>query len=293
MSEEKISTKKSRKKSVEKKTDGEMSFLDHLELLRWHIIKSLAAVVVFGIIAFIFKGFIFDKILLAPREPGFFTNYYFCKIGTWLNTSSLCINLTTFQIINIKMSGQFATHVTVSLVVGFIIAFPYIFREFWKFISPALLNNERKSARGAIFWSSFLFIAGVLFGYFIITPLTISFFNSYLVSDVVGNEINLDSYISIITSVVLSGGAVFELPILIYFLSKAGIVNPEFLKKYRKHAIIIILTLSGIITPPDIFSQIIVTIPLFLLYEVGIILSKRVVKKKALAISKIEIIETV
>lgn len=280
MNAEKITTKKKNKNEKIISEEKEMSFIDHLEELRWHIIKSLAAVIVFGIIAFIFKGFIFDTILLAPKNPSFFTNFYLCKLGDLVDSDKLCINSTYFQIINIKMSGQFAIHITVSLVVGFIISFPYIFREFWTFISPALYNTERKHARGAIFWSSFLFIMGVLFGYFVITPLTIHFFSGYLVSDVVDNQINLNSYISIITSVVISAGAIFELPILIFFLSKAGIVNPDFLKKYRKHSLVVILSLSAIITPPDIFSQVLVCLPLLFLYEIGIFISKRVEKNK-------------
>lgn len=286
MSEEKITTKKSGRKIKEKKIDAEMTFIDHLEELRWHIIKSFIVIIVLAIIAFVFKGFVFDTLLLAPRQPSFFTNFYLCKLGTLLDAASLCINTETFDIINIKMSGQFGMHVTVSMVAGFIVAFPYVFREFWVFISPALYSNERKSARGAIFWSSFLFILGVLFGYYLIAPLTIHFFNGYLVSEVVENQININSYVSLITSSVISSGVIFELPILIYFLSKAGIVDTAFLKKYRKHAIIIILALSAIITPPDIFSQIIVGIPLYMLYEVGILISKRVSKKKKIEEAK-------
>ncbi len=277
--------KEKNKNTAVRSNAKEMSFLDHLEELRWTIIKSVVSVMIFAVVAFIFKDIIFDEVLFAPREPDFFTNLKFCDFGKFIGSESLCINTTYFDIINIQMSGQFMTHIKVSLVIGFILAFPYIFWQFWQFISPALHTNEKGYARGSVFWSSVLFIMGVLFGYYIITPITVHFFSNYMVSETVDNQINLTSYISIINSVVLSCGVVFELPILIFFLSKAGIVSPEFLKKYRKHALIIILTLSAIITPPDIFSQIIVSIPLLILYEVGIIISKRVTKKRALQTS--------
>jgi len=287
MTEEKITTKKKLKQVQTEKSDVAMSFLEHLEQLRWHLVRIFIAVFVLGIVAFIFKEFIFDEILLGPREDDFVTNVFFCKMGKILGIDSMCINTGMFELININMAGQFSTHIKVSLVAGFVVAFPYIFWEFWTFISPALYNTERKHTTNAVFWSSFLFIFGVAFGYFVIAPLTIQFFGGYLVSDVVGNQINLVSYVSMMSSVLISGGVVFELPILIYFLSKAGIVTPDFLKKYRKHSIIIILTISAIITPPDIFSQILVGLPLMFLYEVGIFLSKRVVKQKKIEADKL------
>lgn len=177
------------------------------------------------------------------------------------------------------MAGQFSTHIMVSLVAGFIIAFPYVFWELWRFISPALHTNEKKHARGAVFFSSALFILGVVFGYYIIVPLSVHFLGGYNVSDQVLNQINLGSYISTVTSVVLAAGIIFELPIVIYFLSKAGLITPDFLRKYRKHSLVIILVLSAIITPPDIFSQVLVALPLLLLYEAGISISKKIVAK--------------
>lgn len=257
----------------------EMGFLDHLEVLRWHLIRSFLSIIIFAIAAFIFRNFIFDTIILAPKSPDFFTNTTLCKFGNYINMPALCINSKPFQIINIKMAGQFSTHIMVSFVVGLIAAFPFVFWEIWRFIKPALYSNEKQHARGAVFFSSALFILGVLFGYFIIVPLSLDFLGTYNVSSQVLNQINLDSYISTFTSVVLASGVVFELPILIYFLSKAGLVSPDFLKRYRKHALVIILILAAIITPPDIFSQILVSMPLIILYEVGIIISKRVTKK--------------
>jgi len=261
------------------KEQVEMGFLDHLEVLRWHLIRSFMAIIIFAIVAFVFQDYIFDNIILAPKSPNFFTNSVLCRFGSYINAPSLCINSLPFQIINIKMAGQFSTSIMVSVVVGFVVAFPFVFWEIWRFIKPALYSDEKKHARGAVFVSSALFMMGVLFGYYIIIPLTIHFFGSYNVSTQVVNQINLDSYISTFTSVILAAGIIFELPIIIYFLSKAGLITPEFLKKYRKHSLVIILLLAAIITPPDVFSQILVSLPLIILYEVGIVISRRVVAK--------------
>lgn len=263
---------------MSKKND--MNFLGHLEELRWHIIRSIIAILIFAIAAFIFKEFIFDKVILAPRTPNFPTNKLLKKIADYLNTPALAINQEPLDLINIKMAGQFAMHITVSIVTGIILAFPYIFNEFWRFIKPALYRSERKYARGSIFYTSFLFAVGILFGYYIISPLSVNFLGTYHTSEQVDNQINLGSYISLVTSVVLSSGIVFELPVLIYFLSKIGLVDATFLKKYRRHSIVLILILSAIITPPDAFSLILVCLPLILLYEVGIIISSKVVKNK-------------
>ncbi|MBN2758128.1 MAG: twin-arginine translocase subunit TatC [Bacteroidales bacterium] len=259
--------------------DKEMSFLEHLEELRWHLIRSFSAILIFSIVAFIFHNFIFDNILLAPKTSDFFTNRKLCEFGKFIGANNLCINNIPFQIINIKMAGQFSTHIMVSAISGFLIAFPYVFWEFWRFLKPALKSNEKKHSSGAVFFSSLLFLIGVLFGYYIIVPLSVHFLGSYNVSNQVVNQINLDSYISTITSVVLASGIIFELPVIIFFLSKAGIVTPGILKKYRRHSFVIILTLSAIITPPDIFSQILVSLPLVILYEIGINISKRISAK--------------
>ncbi len=268
-------------KKKRKKNELEMTFLQHLEELRWHLIRSLIYVVGFAVVAFVFHGFIFDIVLLAPKAPEFITNRLMCDFGKFIGIDTLCINTKQFDVININMAGQFSMHIMVSLTVGFIVAFPFVFREFWGFVLPAFHKKERRFARGAIFSSSFLFLLGVLFGYYLLTPLSVHFLGSYSVSDFVTNKINLSSYISTITSVVIASGVIFELPILIYFLSKANLVSPSFLKKYRKHSLIVILTLSAIITPPDVFSQVLVALPLLLLYELGISISKRVQKKDA------------
>ena len=257
-----------------------MTFLEHLEELRWHLIRAFSFVIIIAIVAFFFKDIIFDEIILAPKSPEFITNRVLCLLGQKMNIPKLCINSKLLQIISIKMAGQFTIHITTSIFAGIIVGFPYIFWEFWRFIKPALYEKEIKHTRGAVTISSILFILGVLFGYFIIAPLSVHFLGSYSVSDQVINQINLKSYIGTITSVTLAGGITFELPILIFFLSKAGLVTPEFLKKYRRHAVILIMVLAAAITPPDIFSLILVTLPLILLYEAGIIISKRIQKKQ-------------
>jgi sec-independent protein translocase protein TatC len=263
-----------------KNETGEMSFLEHLEELRWHIIRSFVAIFVFAIAAFIFKGFIFDNIILAPRTPEFWTNRVLCDFGKKLNMEGLCINSVPLELISVKMSGQFSMHITVSLILGFILSFPYVFWEFWNFVAPALHSKERKYARGAVGTSSFLFLLGVIFGYYLIVPFTVSFLGSYRVSEDVANTINLISYVSTIASVVLASGIIFELPILAYFLTKIGLITPAFMKRYRRHAIVVIFIVAAIITPPDVMSQTLVGLPLILLYEVSIFVSAAVVRRR-------------
>jgi sec-independent protein translocase protein TatC len=265
---------------TKKKKDGEMSFLEHLEVLRWHILRSMVAIVLFAIVAFIFKQIIFDVIIIAPKTPEFPTNRFLCMIGQELNIQRLCINSKPFQLQTVKMAEQFSMHIIVSLLAGVIISFPYIFWEFWSFISPAMYDKEKKTARGAVFYTSLLFMMGVAFGYYIISPLSVHFLGNYRVSDEVISNPTLRSYVQTITSVVLASGIVFELPILSYFLTKIGLVTPNFLKKYRRHSLVVILALSAIITPPDVFSQVMVALPLIILYEVGIGISRRIVRER-------------
>jgi len=267
----------------EKKGEKEMSFLEHLEELRWHIIRSLAAIVVMFIVAFIFKNTIFDKIILAPRNPDFFTNRILCQLGDLINIKALCINSKPFNLINIQMSGQLSTHIAVSMVAGVILAFPFVVWEFWKFFRPALHENEKQYVRGAVSSCSLLFFTGVIFGYYMIVPFSLHFLGTYEVSTQVVNQINIRSYIGTLTSIVLASGLIFELPIFAFFLTKIGIITPSFLKKYRRYAIVIIFIVAAIITPPDVFSQTLVAIPLLGLYELSIVVSKVVMRKKAKA----------
>ncbi|MFO8022625.1 MAG: twin-arginine translocase subunit TatC [Perlabentimonas sp.] len=258
----------------------EMGFLDHLEELRWVLVKSVIAILACAVVAFLFSNIIFDNLLLAPKAPGFFTNELLCNLAQRLNSPTLCINSEPLNIININMAGQFNTHIMVSVYVGIIVSFPIIVYQFWSFIRPALYDTERKRTRGAVFYISLLFVLGVLFGYFIISPLTIHFLGGYSVSDEITNQINLTSYIGSVASVTLAAGLLFELPVLIIFLTKAGIVTPKFLKKYRKHTFIVIMSVAAIITPPDILSLLLVTLPLWLLFELSISLSSRLYRKK-------------
>ena len=261
--------------------ESEMSFLDHLEIFRWHLIRASLSVLFFSIIAFIFKDIVFDIILLGPKNPDFPTYLALCNISQFLGMGdALCLRDSPFSLMNINMSGQFSTHITTSFFAGFIIAFPYVFWEFWRFISPALYTRETKLARGVVFFSSVLFLIGILFGYYVISPLSINFLGSYQVSSLVANQINLSSFIATITTVCLANGIIFELPILVYFLTKIGLLTPEFMRVYRKHAMVAVLILSAIITPPDISSQILVSFPLIILYEFSIRISARVIKNQ-------------
>jgi sec-independent protein translocase protein TatC len=267
------------KSKKQAKSEKVMTFWDHLEELRGHIIRSLIAVVVLAVIAFVNRHLIFDTIILAPSQPGFLTNRALCWVAGQLQINALCFDDLSLQIINYKMSGQFLTHMYISIVAGFIVAFPYILWEFWRFIKPAMHENEQKYSRGGVFISSLLFIMGVLFSYFIIVPLTVNFLGTYQVSDTVENKIQLSSYISTVVSVTFAVGLVFELPILVYFLTKIGILTPNILKKNRRYMFVALLILSAIITPPDMFSQVLVVIPLIILYEISIGVSKRIYKK--------------
>ncbi len=267
-------------------TKNEMSFLEHLEVLRWHLVRAFGSVFIFAILAFVFKGFVFDTLILAPSNPDFFTNKFLSDLGTRFNMPLLNINQIPLSFQNINMSGQFTTHIWVSFVVGIVISFPYIFWEFWRFVKPALYQNEISNSRGAIFFASTLFSIGILFAYYIICPLSIHFLGTYQVSDKVENIVNLGSYISTITSIVLAGGIIFELPIFIYFLAKVGLVTSGFLVKYRKHSIVVALLLAAIITPPDVISQLLVCFPLIILYESGIMIARRLEKKNQLDIDK-------
>ena len=259
-----------------KHTNQEQPFLEHLEELRWRLLYAALYVVLFAVLAFLFRGFIFDQVILAPKKPEFLTNQLLCQLGSSTGLSQLCINSNPFNIINIKMAGQFSIHIKVSLLAGIIVSFPFIIREFWKFVKPALQELEQRMVTRSIFFSSLLFFAGVLFGFYVISPLSVNFLGNYSVSADVTNQINLGSYISTVSAVVLSSAVIFELPVLIYLLSKAGIVTTDFLKRYRKHAIVLILGLAAIITPPDIFSQVLVCVPLIVLYEGGIMIARRI-----------------
>ena len=260
--------------------NADMSFLGHLEVLRWTLIRSSLAIVAFGMVAFVMKDFIFNQILLAPKDPSFFTYRFLCSVSQSLGTDGLCIDEIPFIVQSRTMAGQFSAHIWTSIAFGFILAFPYIIYEVWKFIKPALYDNEKKHAKSFIIITSFLFFLGILFGYYVITPLSINFLGSYRVADEVKNNFDLSSYTGLLKASCLSSGFIFELPIIIYFLTKMGLVTPEFLREYRKYALVLVLILAAVITPPDIISQVIVAIPMVILYEVSIKISKFIIKKQ-------------
>lgn len=268
------------KKRGRKAPEAEMSFLEHLEELRWHIIRSVSFVIVFAVVAFIMKDFIFDTIIFKPKTPEFWTNRMMAKLGELVGTDVLNINQNPLKLIALKMSDQFMLHFMVAIVVGLIISSPFIFYEIWRFIKPALYDKEKKHASGAVFYTSVLFLLGILFGYFLIVPLSIDFLTTYSVSAEVENQINMRSYISTVTSITFASGIIFLLPIFSYFLSKVGILTPQFMRTYRKHSYVVMLLLSAVITPPDVFSQVMVAIPLVFLYEISIFISRSVVKKR-------------
>ncbi len=268
------------KKKVKKGFQGEMSFLEHLEELRWHIIKSVIFIAVFAVLAFILKDFIFNQVIFKPKMPEFWSNRMMAKLGELVGTDVLNINQKPLKLVSLKMADQFMLHFMVSIVVGLIVAAPFIFHEIWSFIKPALYDKERKHASGAVFFTSLLFLMGVLFGYFLIVPLSIDFLTSYSVSPEVENQINMRSYIGTVTSITFATGFIFLLPIFSFFLSKVGILTPQFMKTYRRHSYVAMFLVSAIITPPDVFSQTMVAIPLLFLYEISILISKIVVKKR-------------
>lgn len=270
----------------EKNNANEMTFLGHLEELRWHIVRAAIGSAIFIVLAFINRSFIFNDIILKPKSPDFPTNLFFARANVWLNnllhtnSNALAINTKPLDIVNIEMAGQFVSHLKVSLIAGLIIASPYIFWEIWRFIKPALHDTERKYASGAVFYTSFLFLLGILFGYYLITPLSIHFLSSYNVSNEIANTIKLNSYISTVTSVTFASGVIFELPIAVLFLSRIGLLSPQFMRKYRRHSYVGLLILSAIITPPDVFSQVLVCLPLIVLYEISVFISRSVTRKR-------------
>jgi sec-independent protein translocase protein TatC len=221
-----------------------MSFLDHLEALRWHILRAVSAVLVFSV--------------------------------------ALCIDDLPFTIQSRQMTGQFSMHMTSSFVVGIIAAFPYLFWEVWRFISPGLYSKEKNAARGAVFFVSFLFLSGASFGYYILSPLSINFLANYQLDPSITNEFDITSYVSTLSMLVLASAIMFQLPVVVYFLSMSGLVTSRMLKAYRKHSIVVILVLSAVITPPDVISQLLIAMPIVVLYEVGIEIAKRLEKKRAL-----------
>lgn len=264
----------------------ELTFLEHLEELRWTLVRSATAIVLLTIVAFIYKDLVFDTLILAPQRPDFITYRIFCRIAQRFGLDqSFCADSTGFTLMNTSMGGQFMVHIMVSFSVGIILAFPYVLWELWRFIKPGLGGTERGAVRGVVFFASLLFLLGVAFGYYVLAPMSIQFLGTYKVSESVPNLVDLNSYIGTITSLTLWTGVVFELPIVVYFLARTGLLGPSFLRTYRRHAYVVILFIGAIITPPDVTSQLLVSIPLMGLYELSIFLAayteRKLLKAKA------------
>jgi sec-independent protein translocase protein TatC len=264
----------------EKSEEREMSFLDHLEELRWHVVRSVIAIIVFTIVAFIKVQWVFDSLLLGPARADFPTWKALCKLGRWIDNADLCIKNIPLELQSRYMTGQFTITIVSALVIGLILAFPYVIWEIWQFIKPGLHIRERKNSRGVISVITALFATGVSFGYYVITPLMVYVMVNYRISDLIVNQFDITSYVTTVVVLVFGSGMLFQLPVVIYFLSKLGFVTPGYLRKYRKHSIVIILIVAAIITPPDPLSQILITIPLYFLFEISILISANVEKKR-------------
>jgi sec-independent protein translocase protein TatC len=261
--------------------EKEMSFLDHVDELRKHLVRAALSIAVFTIFAFFYIDYIFHGIILGPLRKDFFTYRKLCEWSrSYYHNDHLCVKDFPISLQNTEMAGQFMMSFKLAFLAGLIMAMPYMLWQLWKFIKPALNLNEVKNTRGFVFYTTSLFLAGICFGYFVLCPISVNFFASYSLSPLVKNEINIQSIVSFMSVLVLGTGLIFELPVLMYFLARIGLITSSFLKKYRKYAFIVILIISAIVTPPDIVSQVILTIPLYMLFEMGVFITKRVEKQK-------------
>ncbi len=279
-------------------TETEMSFFGHLEALRWHLIRAAIAVIIFMIIAFVKYDWIFANVIMAPANPNFWAYRVMCGMGdlmqrllpSFFTAKDFCVTSLNVNLINTEMAGQFTLQINSSLMIGLVLGIPYLFWELWRFIKPALHDKERRAASGFVFYASFLFALGVMFGYFIITPLSIRFLAGYTVSSTIQNLFSIDSYISSVATLTLATGVVFQLPILVYIVASLGFLTPKLMRSSRRYAIVIILIIAAIVTPtPDALTMTVVAIPLLILYElsifVAVLVEKRKLKNEALTVS--------
>lgn len=264
----------------------DMSFIDHLEDLRWTLFRSIISIGVFGILAFINKEFVFETILFGPTRPDFFTYKFLCEIGEKIGFDFICIDTINYSVVNLELAGQFMTHVTTSIGIGFIFAFPYLIFEIWRFVKPGLHDFEINASRSVLFFSAILFFIGVLFGYYVLIPFGINFLSTYTVSSSIQNTFSLSNYIGFVSMFVLMSGIMFELPIAVYLLAKIGIVDDTMMIEHRKHAVVIIFIISAIITPADIGTMIVVAIPIWILYEISIGVAAVVSRKNILKLQE-------
>ncbi len=261
--------------------DKNMSFLGHLEELRWRLVRCAAVVVTGAILIFYFTTELVQSLFINMTNPDFITFRAMCKLSIWLGMDdSLCISDIPVTYQSTSPSGQLNVNIYFAMIGGIVVAFPYIFYQVWQFVKPALKEKEQKAARGIIFYTSLLFFLGILFGYFVISPMSVQFFGQYQLTPSVQNEWDISSYMSLITTTTFYTGLVFELPVVVYIFSRLGLLTPEFMRKYRKHAIVVILIIAAIITPPDVTSQILVSLPIIALYELSIRISAKVNAKR-------------
>ncbi len=273
---------------VEEENEGEkeMTFLEHLEELRWHLIRSIVAIIIFMLVAWFIKEWVYTTIVMGPSKVDFWTYKKMCELAAFTGIDSLCLEKLDFQTMNREISGQFMLAITSSAIIGLLIAFPYIIWEIWTFIKPGLRAVERQAARGAVLVISLLFFSGVLFGYYIVTPFAVHFMVNFQLDPSILNQYDIKNYLSILTTLTLACGLMFQLPVVIMVLTRIGIVTPSFLKEYRKHAFVVILIVAAVITPsPDVISQILVAIPLYFLFEMSILVSNRIHKRNQTEIS--------
>lgn len=264
-----------------KESSQEMTFFEHLDALRPHLLRAAIALVTVMIVAFTAKEFIFSTVLMGPQSADFPTNRLLCYLARVLNVDALCINQMSFNVVNTTMAGQFNLHLKISLITAIVIVIPYMLWELWQFVKPALTPGERRGSNMFVIAVSVCFFVGLAFGYYIIAPLTINFLSQYSVSETITNMIDISSYLSTVVNVSLACAAVFQLPVLVYFLARMGILTAAFMRKYRRHAIVVLAIISAVITPPDIFSMILVVLPMYALYEYSIPLAAKVERKKA------------
>lgn len=262
---------------------AEMSFLQHLEELRWHLVRSAAVVVVMAIAIFVFSDFVFGTVIFGPRHQDFISYRALCKLGHSLGAGDvMCMKVDERPLQTLQASEQFFTHMWIAFLGGLILGFPFILWELWKFIKPALKETETSPVRYFVVVGSVLFLTGIAFGYFLLFPMSYNFLIGYQITS--GNDIQtnntLDDYISLISTMTLVSGIIFEMPILVYFLTRLTLLTPQFMRKYRKHAVVVILIAAAVITPsPDVTSQMMVGVPMYLLYEISVFVSAHVVKK--------------
>lgn len=258
----------------------EMSFIDHLEELRWHIVRSLLAVIVAAIVIFVKMDWFFDTVILGPIRKDFVSYTGLCTFSHWIGIGdSLCMPTVNVPLQATTFGSQFISSITIAFVGGFILAFPYIFWEVWKFIRPALTPRELKNTRGSIIFVSFFFFTGAAFGYFLLAPFTFSFLGNYHLgtTGILETRPMLSDYIDNLVDITIGSALSFQLPVVAFVMTKIGLITPSFLKTYRKYAFVVILVVAAVITPsPDWMSQLIVCIPLILLYELSIFISNRV-----------------